>query len=155
MNNSHATGSFKTTGGETEKLKGFSQFSTRYDATTGAIWCFLSPSPSPCINRILLHELLELQQLLKAHYQDARQTSFPLHYVVLASQTPGVFNLGGDLELFKQLIQDKDRQGLTTYAHTCVDLLYGNLVNLELPIDRKSTRLNSSHTDISRMPSSA
>ena len=25
----------------------------------------------------------------------------------------------------------------------------------ELPLDRKSTRLNSSHTDISRMPSSA
>ena len=25
----------------------------------------------------------------------------------------------------------------------------------EIPLDRKSTRLNSSHTDISRMPSSA
>ena len=32
----------------------------------------------------------------------------------------------------------------------CVKQLAG-----KLPIDRKSTRLNSSHTDISRMPSSA
>ena len=29
------------------------------------------------------------------------------------------------------------------------------IVNFERPTDRKSTRLNSSHTDSSRMPSSA
>ena len=29
------------------------------------------------------------------------------------------------------------------------------MVHKEHPLDRKSTRLNSSHTDISRMPSSA
>ena len=31
----------------------------------------------------------------------------------------------------------------------------GTLVSRRLALDRKSTRLNSSHTDISRMPSSA
>ena len=35
------------------------------------------------------------------------------------------------------------------YAHTAVGR------GLEVIVDRKSTRLNSSHTDISRMPSSA
>ena len=33
--------------------------------------------------------------------------------------------------------------------------LYGIKINLREMPDRKSTRLNSSHTDISRMPSSA
>ena len=34
-------------------------------------------------------------------------------------------------------------------------LLENNDDSVEVEIDRKSTRLNSSHTDISRMPSSA
>ena len=45
-----------------------------------------------------------------------------------------------------------------THAKTITS--YGNVINIDMLIeqknkDRKSTRLNSSHTDISRMPSSA
>jgi DSF synthase len=32
--------------------------------------------------------------------------------MVLASEVPGVFNLGGDLNLFRHLIQMRDRDGL-------------------------------------------
>ena len=39
------------------------------------------------------------------------------------------------------------REGVTSISHEAYDL--------HMLIDRKSTRLNSSHTDISRMPSSA
>ena len=35
------------------------------------------------------------------------------------------------------------------------ELTHGILHEMSHPLDRKSTRLNSSHTDISRMPSSA
>ena len=44
-------------------------------------------------------------------------------------------------------------------VHGCVSTIIGGIRALLLqaahPADRKSTRLNSSHTDISRMPSSA
>jgi DSF synthase len=53
---------------------------------------------------------------------------------VLASATHGVFNLGGDLDLFKQLIDARDRQGLLRYGRACIDVLYRNYIGHELPV---------------------
>jgi DSF synthase len=53
---------------------------------------------------------------------------------VLASGMPGVFNLGGDLELFKQLIGAHDRAGLQRYGRACIDVLYRNYIAHELPL---------------------
>jgi DSF synthase len=47
---------------------------------------------------------------------------------------PGVFNLGGDLDLFKQLIAARDRQGLLRYGRACIDVLYRNYAGHDLPI---------------------
>ena len=47
---------------------------------------------------------------------------------------PGVFNLGGDLDLFKQLIGDRDRAGLLRYGRACIDVLYRNYIAHELPV---------------------
>jgi DSF synthase len=113
----------------------FTQFFTRYDPVTGAIWCFMQPKPRPCVNPTFLAELMRLQQQLKRSYQNkAHNTIWPFHYLILASNVPGVFSLGGDLQLFKQLIQEKDKNRLLAYAHRCVDLLYTNITNLDLPI---------------------
>ena len=40
-------------------------------------------------------------------------------------------------------------------AEKAIDILYGIAGNYKLTTDRKSTRLNSSHIPLSRMPSSA
>ena len=40
----------------------------------------------------------------------------PARYTVMASRMPGIFNLGGDLRLFADLIRDKDRVMLEKYA---------------------------------------
>jgi len=57
-----------------------------------------------------------------------------IEYVVLASAMPGVFNLGGDLDLFKQLIDTRDRNGLLRYGRACIDVLYRNYIGHELPV---------------------
>ena len=44
--------------------------------------------------------------------------------VVFASEVPGVFNLGGDLDLFVESIARRDRESLSKYAHACVDNIY-------------------------------
>ena len=49
---------------------------------------------------------------------------------MLASDVPGVFNLGGDLDLFRQHIMAGDRGGLLRYAKACIEVLYGNIINL-------------------------
>lgn len=49
--------------------------------------------------------------------------SHQLQYLVLSSAVEGVFNLGGDLEHFLDLITRQDHQGLSDYGHACTDIL--------------------------------
>ena len=113
----------------------FTQLSTRYDPNNKAVWCWLRPQPRPCLSPAVLNELTLLQQHLTATYQNSNSDClWPLRHVVLASGVPGIYNLGGDLELFKHLIEQRDKATLTRYAHRCVYLLHQNMNNLELPI---------------------
>ena len=47
----------------------------------------------------------------------------PIDYVILASGMPGVFQLGGDFDLFRQKIDNRDRNALTTYGRACIDVI--------------------------------
>ena len=58
----------------------------------------------------------------------------PVRCLVLASRLPGVFNMGGDLPLFVELIRDRDPDGLRHYAHACVDVQYRRWIKNRLPI---------------------
>jgi DSF synthase len=55
-------------------------------------------------------------------------------YIALASDVPGVFNLGGDLNLFRRLIQSKDRNGLLRYTTSCIKALHANICHLDQDI---------------------
>lgn len=50
-------------------------------------------------------------------------SSQQIQYLVLSSAVEGVFNLGGDLEHFLDLIARQDKQGLSEYGHSCTDIL--------------------------------
>jgi DSF synthase len=113
----------------------FQELETRYDPDQRALWCYLSPSPSsrPCCSLDLLSEYRRLLHAIEQRVKRDSETANPrrLSYLVIASRTPGVFNLGGDLVLFLDLIRAGDRDGLFNYAKTCVDLLHASL---SLPI---------------------
>jgi DSF synthase len=59
------------------------------------------------------------------HKGDLRQ----IRYYVGASKIENVFNLGGDLALFVQLVKSQDRDALTHYAKLCVDSMYSRICN--------------------------
>ncbi len=113
----------------------FTQFSTRYDCDTQSIWCWMQPKPRPCLNPILLNELEQLQRRLKKSYAEQKNnSSWQFKQLILASRSPDIYNLGGDLGLFKQLILNKDETSLQRYAYRCIQLVHQNMKNLELPI---------------------
>lgn len=113
----------------------FTQFDTRYDSETESIWCWLSPGPRPCLNPVVLSELNQFQQKLRTTYEGQHPDSiWPFRHLIIASKTPEIFSLGGDLELFNRCILDGDRESLKKYAYSCTDLLHKNINNLELPI---------------------
>ena len=113
----------------------YTQFSTRYDSETSAIWCWMQPQPRPCLNARLVDELVQLQQQLTRTYKTQHpDTVWPFRHLILASKVPGIYNLGGDLGLFKQYIEDRQVEKLRDYAYKCINLLHRNIDNLDLPI---------------------
>ena len=113
----------------------YSEMSVRYDREQEAIWYYLNPRNRPCFSTVLLREIKTLQQSIIRYFQtDEKRERYPVRYLILASQTPGIFNFGGDLNLFIQLIADKKREQLLEYATSCIDVVYMNAVCLHLPL---------------------
>lgn len=106
------------------------QLSARFDAGQRAMWSRWQAAPRPCFNPELLRDIRTYYDML-AHTGGVIASGteeHPIEYVVLASGMPGVFNLGGDLDLFRNLIDKRDRAGLSVYGRACVDVLYRNYI---------------------------
>ncbi|MGH8641895.1 MAG: crotonase/enoyl-CoA hydratase family protein [Burkholderiales bacterium] len=107
-----------------------------FEPDLGAMWLRWNPKPRPCFNPQLLAACNEYCQLLQnghgAIEQDGK--TYPVESSILCSDVPGIFNLGGDLDLFTALIEERDRLGLMKYGMACVELVYRNFVGYDLPL---------------------
>lgn len=112
------------------------QLQVHFDQNTHALWSRWAAEPRPCFNARLLCDIRSYYDFLSRTrgVLQCRGEALPIEYVVLGSRMPGVFNLGGDLDLFKQLIAAKDRQGLLRYGRACIDVLYRNYVGHDLAL---------------------
>ncbi len=112
------------------------QMQVYFERSTRAMWSRWMPEPRPCFNASLLSGIRSYYDFLAetGGRIDAAGEDHDIEYVVLASAKPGVFNLGGDLDLFKQLIDARDRAGLLRYGRACIDVLYRNYVGHDLPV---------------------
>ncbi len=106
----------------------YSQIRTHYEIDCKTAWCYMRGQPRPCFTPTLLREGRHYFEKLSA------QTKHDIRYMVLASDVPGVYNLGGDLDLFRTLITRKDEEGLYQYAKACIDLLYLKMVGFKRDI---------------------
>jgi len=112
------------------------QLDTRFDPEHGAYWALMQPRPRACFNAQLLSELKAfIDGIIDT---DGRVThkgeTYTVGYAVLASKTQGVFNLGGDLLLFRSAIENGNREALQRYASQCIDDLYPWNRNFDLPV---------------------
>lgn len=114
----------------------FEQVETRFDVEHGIYWAFMNPSARPCFNLQLLDELRGyIDTIVDNDCQISHLgNTYSVHYGVLASKLPGVFNLGGDLILFRSAILGRDRNQLIEYGKKCVDNLYPWHRNCDLPM---------------------
>ncbi|GAB1596042.1 crotonase/enoyl-CoA hydratase family protein [Lysobacter claricitrinus] len=93
------------------------------DANGAGDWLYMHADHAdgirPCFRVELMHDMWSMLSEVSASPLPA--SSSPLRHVVLASDAPGAFNLGGDLALFASLIRAGDRDGLMRYATRCID----------------------------------
>jgi DSF synthase len=95
----------------------------------------MHPNGRPSFTPEMLSDLADMQDSFRKSFISTREGNAPpFKFFIMASRTPGVFNLGGDLALFADRIRMKDRASLQSYAYATVRALYANLQAYEAPI---------------------
>ena len=116
-------------------ISNYQQINTRFDSEFGVMWSIMQPEPRPCFNKACLSELLHQHTFLKNLQGEivTNTKAQQVNYLVLASNLPGIFNLGGDLSVFRELIMTKNRSHLAEYAKLCIDNLW-TFYSMQAPI---------------------
>ncbi len=104
-----------------------SQLKTYYDARNRIIWLLMKGAPRPAFTVKLLNEITSQIKTVKQDMAESDGEKYD--FLVLGSDVEGIFNLGGDLDLFCQYIRNRDKDGLLRYAKLSIDLVYQNLVH--------------------------
>jgi DSF synthase len=114
----------------------FEQLETRLDTEYGVMWHFMKAKPRPVFNLQLLAELRafhgSIEEGAGMTWDNGQESR--INYLVLGSKVPGVYNLGGDLTLFRDAIAKKDRERLIEYGRKCIDNMYPWSRNFDLPL---------------------
>lgn len=108
----------------------FENLHVEIDPRHGTYWCHMCPRERPSFTPGLLADLADMQRDLVRMFNEGRT----IRYYVLASELPGIFNLGGDLTVLADHIRMQDRESLVRYARACIDVLYNNAVSFDLPV---------------------
>lgn len=107
------------------KVDQYQQLKTHYDTKYKAGWFLMKGEPRPCFTPTLLNDLSSYLENVKQEMILSQGEKYD--YLIVGSDVEGVFNLGGDLNLFTQYIDERNRQGLLDYAIQCIDILYDNM----------------------------
>ncbi len=106
-----------------------------FDRNQRILWWSMRPRRRPSFTGELLADMKAVADGLEALFAVPADGGQPaVGHLVLSSLMPGIFNLGGDLSLFLDLIEQRDRPGLTRYAHHCADGQHRIATNFGLPI---------------------
>lgn len=109
----------------------FTQLTTYFDPHSQIAWGYMHAEPRPCFTPVLLRELQAWGNGLVAQIDNPAEAD--AKYFVIASKVPDIFSLGGDLNLFMQHINARDREALYHYAVSCVECSYAVHSHLNRP----------------------
>ncbi|MBK6659529.1 MAG: enoyl-CoA hydratase/isomerase family protein [Proteobacteria bacterium] len=103
----------------------------RFDHKVGVLWKYIAQHSTPHFSHAQLDDIRTVQNavrdglLLALPNYDAAK----LKYLVFGSKVPGIFSLGGDLRLFRDLIARRDRHGLELYSRKATDAIFHHAAN--------------------------
>lgn len=104
-----------------------------YDGNEGVLFSYFNFAARPSFTPAILRDIGRVQDTVRTLFA-AGGGSAPIKYLIWDSRMTGVWNLGGDLELFATMIRRQDRDGLMRYARAVIDEGYANATNLNLPL---------------------
>jgi DSF synthase len=94
------------------------------DLSTLFMW--MNPEGRACFSPQMVREIHSFESLVETHqgnvFDGASQAR--VDYIVFGSRTHGVYNLGGDLEMFIGSILRRDRTTIAHYARLCIECAF-------------------------------
>ncbi len=115
--------------------KRYDNLELQLDPANRACWCFMRPSQRPSFTTELMHDISDMQRSIQRLFATTGAGNpRPFDYFVFGSAVPGIYNLGGDLRLFEQLIRAGDLAALRRYGHVAVEAIHRNAMAFESPV---------------------
>jgi DSF synthase len=111
----------------------FNELRASFDPKAGLLHCRFAFRDRPSFTPALITDIHTVQDLAARFHADDGMGN-PIRYICWASDEPGIWSAGGDLDLFSQLIRAGNRSGLQTYARSVIAAGYANYLALQLPI---------------------
>lgn len=105
-----------------------------YDPDTRSVWMSYKADGPPFYSLQTLIDMGSVRESLRGLFGSPYIKDYPVRYFVMASNKPGVFNLGGDLATFAKSIKANDEATLRYYAHLCIDVVHGLATAFGLPV---------------------
>ncbi|PKU22546.1 crotonase/enoyl-CoA hydratase family protein [Telmatospirillum siberiense] len=103
-----------------------------YEAEEKILWQYMKPAGRPSFTLGLLRDLAAVLDAVEKSHLSSEHS--PIQYMILASRLAGIYNLGGDLTRFQEMIKIGDREGLRHYAHSCIHVQHRRASRMNLPI---------------------
>ncbi|HVM78264.1 MAG TPA: crotonase/enoyl-CoA hydratase family protein [Stellaceae bacterium] len=111
----------------------FEEMDVVFDGSEGVLFAYFHFLGRPSFTPAILRDIGRVQDMVRTLFAAGAGTA-PIKYIAWDSRMAGVWNLGGDLDLFATLIRRQDRDSLMRYARAVVEEGYSNATNLNLPI---------------------
>ena len=97
-------------------------------------WLYMRPEGCPSFTFGLVRDVKAAIDHLGGLFANSLDGEAPARYTVMASRMPGIFNLGGDLRNFANLIRNKDAAMLSKYGRACTEAQYERSIKMNLPV---------------------
>jgi DSF synthase len=118
-----------------DRLESFAELAIEHDRHRRTVWQYMQPGVRPSFTPGLLRDMTAALDHVEAAFASPENDRKPaIAFLVLASRMRRIFNLGGDLPHFIDLIERQDREGLQWYARVCAVGQYRRAIGLGLPI---------------------
>lgn len=102
----------------------YKELNVKVNTETATIWVGMKPIGRQCFTLSMLMELHDVMHKLNEYGSLDSSNLDSIHYLVLESAHPDIYNLGGDLEYFSELVKQQDSGKLKDYGIVCIDLIY-------------------------------
>ncbi|MBX6369845.1 MAG: crotonase/enoyl-CoA hydratase family protein [Rhodospirillales bacterium] len=113
---------------------GFEEMTVEHDRIGKVLWCRFAFSSRPSFTWAVFRDIARVRAYVDQAFANAADEEAPIRWLVLGSEMPGVWNLGGDLDLFARLIRARDREALTRYARLACEAGYYFTTSFGRPI---------------------